>query len=900
MRVTNLPELPGLWAKLAQSSNGELRWHSLTSHAADTGAVAEVLLENPVLRRRLAQLAKWDALDETTIAKLCALIALHDVGKTSLGFQQQVLKDADRSLIRGHCGVVLGILDSSFPIKLKSLRQRFMEAFSIPMLASSIGNGDTILLYEYLCALMAHHGSPIDIDSFSDARLRSDKCWTNTKHRDPLQDVHQLVQQICKWYPAIQTPGNLPRTPEFIHAFCGLVTLADWIASDERLFPMDNGKAEDRIEVARKRASTIITEIGLSGDALRSYLQTISLDFTDLFQKEPRPAQRVISQFDTVAPGTVVVLEAETGSGKTEAALRHFLGLHRAGLVDGLYFALPIRTAAIQIAERVKRDLARIAPDLAKRLPVITAVPGYIPITQSGGDALFEDAYALPLEENVPLDLAEHRIRRDWAADHPKRYLAATIAIGTIDQALMSVLRIRHSHLRGSAHLRQLLVVDEVHASDSYMRELLRNLIRRHRKAGGHVLLMSATLGSSARTGLLDEPNMSFDEAIAYPYPAISVTGHTTIGVGSEQHNPSQKRVVVERLPADATELIAECAAKAVTAGARVLIIRNRVSDAIETQRALEAIDVPTLCVKGRATLHHSRFAQEDRKILDNEIVRALGPTSRIPIAVVATQTAEQSLDIDADLLITDLAPADVLLQRIGRLHRHARNDRPELYRTPRLIVLTPAESLFDEQIQQQLRDQTYSKWQRGWGSVYPNLVGLQATLDALTEAEEIVIPKMNRELVEKATHLEWLERVARPRGEAWLAHLYKKFCGEESAKRGSAVLAMLNWDEQFSGASFNEKTEGEILTRLGQQDRLAIFTPPQSGVFAESITQLRIADWMCKGIPAEATVEAASFKEGVLTFTFGGRAFVYDRLGLRRADATNLAEDEHTSETVE
>ncbi|MDB4914145.1 MAG: CRISPR-associated helicase/endonuclease Cas3, partial [Gemmatimonadetes bacterium] len=183
---------------------------------------------------------------------------------------------------------------------------------------------------------------------------------------------------------------------------------------------------------------------------------------------------------------SITILESETGSGKTEAALARFVTLFSAGKVDGLYFALPTRTAATQMHKRVF-DATAMA--FTEPPPVILAVPGYLRVDDTEGrrhelarfDVLWPDA---------------ERFRyRGWAAEGPKRYLAGCIVVGTVDQVLLSSLRVGHAHMRATSLMRMLLVVDEVHASDAYMTRILEDVLARHRRAGGHALLLSATLG---------------------------------------------------------------------------------------------------------------------------------------------------------------------------------------------------------------------------------------------------------------------------------------------------------------------------------------------------------------------------------------------------------------------
>lgn len=160
--------------------------------------------------------------------------------------------------------------------------------------------------------------------------------------------------------------------------------------------------------------------------------------------------------------------------------------------MDGLYFALPTRAAARQIHRRIERALQRL---IDPAIGVTLAIPGYAPLT---ADEPLPDPHIL-------LDDDERTADRDaqWASERPKRFLASFAAVGTIDQALLGALRVRHAQLRSSLLLRCLLVVDEVHASDSYMMTILRSLLEQHRRSGGHALLMSATLGSAARARLL-------------------------------------------------------------------------------------------------------------------------------------------------------------------------------------------------------------------------------------------------------------------------------------------------------------------------------------------------------------------------------------------------------------
>ena len=186
----------------------------------------------------------------------------------------------------------------------------------------------------------------------------------------------------------------------------------------------------------------------------------------------------------------LVIIESETGSGKTEAALWRFARLYEAGLVDGLYFALPTRAAAKQIFDRVNSLSSPICFLRTGRPEPVLAVPGYLRSGDVHGQRLQD--YQVWWDDHAADG-------RRWAAESPKRFLTAQIAIGTVDQVMLGSLKVKNAHMRASGLARNLLVVDEVHASDAYMSEVLGAVLDTHLGAGGYALLMSATLGSTAR-----------------------------------------------------------------------------------------------------------------------------------------------------------------------------------------------------------------------------------------------------------------------------------------------------------------------------------------------------------------------------------------------------------------
>jgi len=298
--------------------------------------------------------------------------------------------------------------------------------------------------------------------------------------------------------------------------------------------------AEHRIDFARAKAVEALRLLRLDTGALAlAFVPT----FEEQFGVPPRPAQAAIDAITPDPCGTVTVLEAPTGSGKTEAALRWATRLFADQKVGGIYFALPLRAAAVQRHTRLQDFLDHTFG--TDRVEAVLAVPGYL---RSG------------IGKGVPLPdfrvqwtddpVFERRAMR-WAVEHPKRLLAAPFAVGTVDQALLAVLAARHAHLRFAALTRNLLVVDEVHASDRFMERLIAELVTRFRELGGQVLLMSATLGSRSRSRYLSEnprrPAVAppLERACAHPYPAITLP----IGAVAVSSGNTEKRSDRDLLP---------------------------------------------------------------------------------------------------------------------------------------------------------------------------------------------------------------------------------------------------------------------------------------------------------------------------------------------------------------
>lgn len=257
-------------------------------------------------------------------------------------------------------------------------------------------------------AAFAHHGRPVACDGIS-----PDAEWQPRDGYDPAIAAAE-VGAICRArFPrAFGSGPELPDAPEFQHLFAGLVALADQIGSREDFFPIHR-------ETPAIPAAEVLRRLRVDVADLHRQLGNAT-PFT-LFGwpegPDPHPAQQALA--DLSLSIRLAVLESETGSGKTEAAFLRFLRLFVAGLVDGLYFAVQTRSAAVQLHARINR-----AVKVAFGGECVLALPGYL----KAGDA---EGQALP-EYRVEWDDEPDAARREarWAAEAPRRFLAAPVAVG--------------------------------------------------------------------------------------------------------------------------------------------------------------------------------------------------------------------------------------------------------------------------------------------------------------------------------------------------------------------------------------------------------------------------------------------------------------------------------------
>lgn len=838
------------------------RRHPLADHCLDVAVVFRALLELPHVARGLG------ALTHSQKARLAVLAFLHDLGKCNWGFQAKADPNA-----RDTAGHVLEALALLYEQELQVL---WPPAWSelITDIAGWFKDDEGEQAMQMLFASISHHGRPVSLSDYqaSGAERAARKWWRATNGYDPIAALDAIAQAARQAFPeAFATDvTKIDATPAVQQRFAGLVMLADWIGSDTQFFPYRASPDEDRkalVEAATQRALAAIGLVPPKGRRAKP--------FCEVFAFSPTPLQAKISQELEISDDTrLVLVESDTGSGKTEAALAWFLRLYTAGKVDGLYFALPTRVAARELYTRVLRAIEAAFPVENRPGPVLLAVPGYVKVDGQDLPTLLTD----PSDTLWDDDKDAWRRERLWSAERPKRFLAAPVAVGTIDQALLSTLQVKHSLLRSVCLDRHLLVVDEVHASDPYMREVLCTLLRGHLARGGWALLLSATLGEAAAAPYFQRECQPLQKAIARPYPLITTRSNEIPIPGTRA-----REVAVEFSPTltDDTALLPRLI-DALARGARVLVVCNTVARANALFRAVEETLtekrpdlLPALfSLEGVRCPHHGRFAREDRERLDAAVTTALGKGSAARAQLlIGTQTLEQSLDIDADWLVTDLAPMDVLIQRFGRLHRHARGQRPHGFENPRVLVRVPPRDLAEYLVKDgELRAPA------GLGNVYADGRVLARTWEELRQQPTLALPRQARERIERTTHPEALDALP----EVWRTHS-QQLLGKVQAEIVQALRSVLD-DVPFGELHYPDKRE-RLLTRLGRPTFEIPLAQPMPSPFGVGIHRVAIpSHWLTESqLPDAVRAEPTA---GGFRFSIGETAFRYTRFGLEKDDA--------------
>jgi len=800
-----------VWAKKAY--DGDTRWLPLAVHMQDSAHTARWVWGRWLAEgTRLFLTQVLGATEELAERVFIFLAAVHDLGKATPAFQfkpghnQQEVDDWLMGMLNQ-----VGLQCPSFGAHAPS--QLPHAAASQLILQKYMG------LCEELAGIVgAHHGKALTRGGYEQAESHPNLGGLNDPAWCAVQ--RELFDYACEL--AEITPEQLFSCAPVAQMLCsGVLTMTDWLASNEDIFPLMEldqawtGRAARQLE---ERGQKVLEDFfhpdrwtpnGYLGSAIyRERFATPGRNFV------PRPLQTAVLEVidKTRAPG-LIILEAPMGEGKTEAALAAAEVLASRTGRSGVYFALPTQATANALFRRFRGWMSRLDPPDARHSLYLAHGKAALNADYAKLDhfSLGDDFAANIADDSGGANVVVHT----WFTR--KKGLLADFAIGTIDQVLLAALRQKHLAVRHAGLCNKVVVLDEVHSFSAYMNTYLESALSWLGAYGVPVVVLSATLPPAQREKLTKAytgSKKTRSEAAAQDaYPLITCTdldeeGKKFVWSTPVASAPRDLHVALERLDG---EVMVEVLRERLAWGGCAGIIVNTVGRAQAIAQCLAQ------AFPGEVELLHSRFLARDRQAKEKALFERLGPgdaTRPERLIVVGTQIFEQSCDLDFDIMLTDLCPMDLLIQRLGRLHRHPRARRPAPVATPHcLIMVTPPPGQPGE-------------LDPGGAAVYGSYL-LMNTARLLAERDTLHLPADIPSMVRRAYEDYRPEDVAKEErddyGVAWAAHQQKLENQKTAAK--TYRLALAKSLRSFSRAMEDAPSEkedpsgrrGEAQVREGQ-----------------------------------------------------------------------------------
>jgi CRISPR-associated endonuclease/helicase Cas3 len=688
------PYVSAYWGKARPMSASVPSWHPLAYHCLDVAAAMDALLTTRPAW--LVAIASSSGLSPSeTRLRLVLAAALHDLGKFAENFQNKApgvhhalqsnpFAANDR---RGHGEIGAG---------LWSLQE------SAP---------GFLAIKAWVGAAFAHHGAPADPpDSIVNA-------MSPQAQTDAMAFYKSMLELIGE--PSDERLAKSAKAETWRVA--GLIILADWIGSNQQWFPYAEPRhgLADYWAIARERASHALAEAQLAESPSANHFNLRALLSAESI---PSPLQAWAEAQAPSSGPNLYIIEDLTGSGKTEAALILAHRLMRAGAAEGIYWALPSMATANGLYSRLEHTYRRLFAD--NSAPSIVLAHGARDLHDGFQASIGRDQISTYGAGTESQDISAEAACAAFIAEDRKKTFLAQVGVGTLDQALMGVLPVRHQALRLAALSRRVLVIDEAHAFDDYMTVEMERLLSFQAALGGSAIILSATLTQAQREKFARAYANGRGPLAETAFPlATHVTRVETVETPLISQRGSRRDLSARLF--DTPEAVMEALLSAARNGACGVYVRNTVKD------ALAAVDYLRERAEAGVQVHlfHARYAIGDRIARETEVLARFGKTStpeqRRGHILVATQVVEQSLDLDFDHMATDLCPMDLLIQRAGRLHRHDRGSERGM---PQLWVVGP-----------EATDTVASDWfSAGFPIaqyVYPDAGQLWRTMRVLTQA---------------------------------------------------------------------------------------------------------------------------------------------------------------------
>ena len=793
------------WAKTTKEEQPGI---SVYEHMVNVGYVAQCISE------MAPQLLNRFHLKASIVG---AISALHDLGKISPGFQQK----CQAWLEQNHLVEIArnNVWDASMETDHGKVTHAATQKFFLE-------NGYDRKTAKFLSTILgAHHGR---LNRPDDRGYQPGKAISENRS-GVAWDEERMTHAKNVWGNFLGSNSNFSISDESpaLWWLAGLTSIADWIGSDERFFPSTPG-----FNTAANTLETALQALRAIGMDRPCYIKDLS--FHELFHNPEKPSEMwVPNDIQEKASGMIInpgtyIIEAPMGTGKTEAALWAAYKLLVSGKVTGIYFALPTQATSNRMHIRMGDFLGRICPQS--------------PLTRliHGNSWLMADKMdiqpAATEKENLFTDDA--RTVRDWFTS-PKRSLIAPFGVGTIDQALLGIVAAKHFFVRHFALSGKVIILDEIHSYDLYTGTLIDKLITTLEGLGCTVIVLSATLTGKRRSQILGcSQDFEIEDTSRYPLLTGRIEGHALRPIAPfppEPRNIKVEFVIGQDADRDAVSIARK--------GGAVLWVCNTVDAAQIQYRQLKA----QIGNEFPIGLLHSRFPFWKREQLEIEWMERLGKTdkTRCPCILVATQVVEQSVDLDADLLITELAPTDMMLQRLGRLWRHDRPTRP--IDEARICIIEEEKGI------EELKGLSSKQIKKVLGSKalvyapYILLRSLELWKQKSAHSGEIVIPTQIRSLIE-STYRD-IESVP----DSW-KQLCDEWFGTDSAKKMIASRNTNLWqialeDEEGVQTRINEIPTVPLILCHSFSDKEACFLDNSRGYWGNRPYQLPTAQAIHKNL---------------------------------------------------
>jgi CRISPR-associated endonuclease/helicase Cas3 len=787
------------WGKAQPLLETGPRWHPIAFHLLDVAASAKAILAaRPVTRARAARFLAMK--DSEATALVVALAGLHDLGKFARAFQAKCPELWPS---------VLGPLDAHTIPSTHHTQDglHLWEHHLSGRLVDSQWLSDIVVLLPLMQATFGHHGKPAgpSLDSvqwvFGGGGLQAAEGCA--------RDVLALLE------PVSGIAGGLSRRFTVASWWIGgIISLADWIGSSQEWFPYADPSVGLRAYwlEARNRAVEAVLKAGLVPPAPATRQSFAEL--TGESKWEPTPTQTWAEGVPIPDGPILVLLEDVTGAGKTEVAQMLVHRLLCTGRASGAYWAMPTQATANAMFDRQGKAIQNLFE--SRRQPSLALAHGQALLHEGFRDSVIPAGRLEAPFGNDDEELPASAACAAFLADDRRRSLLADVGVGTVDQAFLAVWPSKFNTIRLAGLADKVLILDEAHAYDAYMGIEASTLLRFHAALGGHAIVLSATLPKRRREELAQAWRKGADpyrkqERILFPppeadlvaseaYPLATIVSPNQVVETPIPAPPRLHRTVKVRMVHEFAAAVREVVDGQRQGGA-VAWVRNTVDDCLAAAAALEERGLDPI-------VFHARFAQADRQAREAEVRQLFDmkatPSARWGKVLVATQVVEQSLDLDFDLLITDLAPMDLVIQRAGRLWRHPeRNrDRPSGL-SCEMVVLGP---IFVEEPDKHWLSGEFA----GTAAVYRNPGVLWLTSGLLAKHGEIRSPDCVRSLVEGTYQTDDV-----PPGLQARTDQADAADGADAATAQYAVLAL---EDGYGGSLRSWENDALVLTRLGDK----------------------------------------------------------------------------------